>query len=220
MFSAAQQKVYEQILDSIMDVKVGKEAWRLAKEEARKHALGAFSSAGVAGARPPKPAPKAAPKPPAEDDGIDEEEDEVVDTVAQLRAATGPEPEKPKPKKAPKAAPKAAGATKTIAKKAPKAKADSGMYKPPTKKELKEAKKPRPVSAYVVYCNYKRAELDKEGVTFPTEKEKLIEIGRRWREEVPDADKAKDPPGKWQRRADRASEAKLKEWYAKQGIVA
>ena len=37
---------------------------------------------------------------------------------------------------------------------------------------------------------------------------------------VPEADKAKDPPGKWQRRADRASEAKLQEWYEKQGVEA
>ena len=94
------------------------------------------------------------------------------------------------------------------------------MYKPPTKKELREAKPPRALSSYVIYSNHMRAELDKEGVNFPTEKEKLSEIGRRWREEVPEADKARDPPGKWQRRANRASEARLQEWYAKQGVEA
>lgn len=106
--------------------------------------------------------------------------------------------------------------------KAKKSKESEGpqMYKKPTKKELKEAKKPRQTTQWVVYTAYMQEEFKKDGLTFAGFAEKMAEISRRWREEVPDEDKVVDPPGKWQRRANRRTAANLAEWEEKQGIEA
>ena len=93
------------------------------------------------------------------------------------------------------------------------------MYKAPTKKELKEAKKPRPITQWMVFSNVCQEQFKENGATFASFADKMAEISRRWKE-VPDEDKTVDPPGKWQRRADRRTAANLAEWEAKQGIEA
>jgi len=225
-FSAAQLMVYEQVLNSIMNVKVGAEDWKLAKEEARKHAVGAcaFSSAGIGAAesapKPPKApkAPKAPPKAPkAATSGSDDDDD--MDTLGQLQANTGPEPERPKPaKKAPAAAKGGAGGAGGKAPKAPKERAGSSVYKPPTKKELKEAKKPRATTQYMAFSSHMQAKWKKENRVFADLAAKMTQIGVEWAK-VPEADKVKLPEGKWQKIADDATQAKLDEWYENQGIA-